>query len=332
MIDLLKAFKTNFAHRKEGFKIKYRSKKSESESIVIHSKHWKKAGVFHPRSFGKDPIKASEKLPDKLGYDCRLQRTRLGEFYLCLLMPLEIRSENQAPQWKSNEDGILSLDPGVRTFSTGYSPSGMAIEWGKGDIGRIYRLCHALDKLQSKWSQSDVRHRKRYKMKKAARRIRKKIRNLVDELHKKFIKWIVEQYHTVLLPEFRTQKMTIRADRRIGSKTARAMLGWSHYRFKQRLLNKTREYPWCKVIICDEHHTSKTCGKCGYLHQKLGPRKTFKCPQCNVEMDRDINAARNILLRYLTLHRAKSKDLALGLTPLSSKDSCRTWTRVITND
>ena len=302
MIDLLKAFKTNFAHRKEGFKMKYRSKKSESESVVIHSKHWKKAGVFHPRAFGKDPIKASEPLPDKLGYDCRLQRTRLGEFYLCLLMPLEIRSENQAPQWKSNEDGILSLDPGVRTFSTGYSPSGIAFEWGKGDIGRIYRLCYALDKLQSKWSQSDVRHRKRYKMKRAARRIRKKIRNLVDELHKKFVKWIVEQYHTVLLPEFQTQKMARRADRRIGSKTARAMLGWSHYRFKQRLLNKTREYPWCKIIICDEHHTSKTCGKCGYLHQKLGSSKTFKCPQCNVEMDRDINAARNILLRYLTLN------------------------------
>lgn len=95
--------------------------------------------------------------------------------------------------------------------------------------------------------------RKRYTMKRAARRIRKKIRDLVDEMHKKFTKWIVEQYHTVLLPEFETKRMVKRANRRIGSKTARAMLGWSHYRFKQRLLNKTREYPWCKVVICDEH-------------------------------------------------------------------------------
>jgi len=42
------------------------------------------------------------------------------------------------------------LDPGVRTFTTGYDPSGQAIEWGKGDIGKIYRLCHAHDKIQSK--------------------------------------------------------------------------------------------------------------------------------------------------------------------------------------
>jgi len=124
-------------------------------------------------AFGKEPIRGSEPLPEKLNYDCRLKKTRLGEFYLCLLMPLEIRGENQTPVWNKIEEGIISLDPGVRTFSTGYSPSGIAIEWGKKDIGRIYRLCNALDKLQSKWSQKEMKHRKRYKMQRAGRRIRK---------------------------------------------------------------------------------------------------------------------------------------------------------------
>ena len=48
---------------------------------------------------------------------------------------------------------MISLDPGVRTFMTGYDPSGIAVEWGKNDIGRVYRLCHAYDKLQSKRDQ-----------------------------------------------------------------------------------------------------------------------------------------------------------------------------------
>ena len=138
----------------------------------------------------------------------------------------------------------------------------------------------------------------------AARRIRKKIRNLVDELHKKLTKYLVAGYNTILLPNFETKRMVRRVDRRIGSKTARAMLGWAHYRFRQRLINKTREYPWCRVVICDEHYTSKTCGKCGKLNQTLGASKVFMCPnvECGVEMDRDINAARNILLRFLTLN------------------------------
>jgi hypothetical protein len=122
MNDLLKAYQSNFAkQKKEGFKIKHRSKKSESESIVIHSKNWKGAGVFFPTIFGKKPIKAAELLPKKLNYDCRLQKTRLGEFYLCLLFPLEIRGDNQTPNWPKIEDGIIALDPGVRTFMKRYA-------------------------------------------------------------------------------------------------------------------------------------------------------------------------------------------------------------------
>ena len=45
---------------------------------------------------------------------------------------------------------MISLDPSVRTFMTGYDPSGVAVEWGKNDIGRICQLSHACDKLQSK--------------------------------------------------------------------------------------------------------------------------------------------------------------------------------------
>ena len=62
--------------------------------------------------------------------------------------------------------GIISLDPGVRTFMTGYNPSGEAIEWGKGDINRMYRLCLHYDRIQS---ERDSIHgksnkRKRYKL------------------------------------------------------------------------------------------------------------------------------------------------------------------------
>ena len=34
--------------------------------------------------------------------------------------------------------------------------------------------------------------------------------------------------------------------------------------------------------------------------QAEGGSKVFCCPECKTELDRDINGARNILLRYLT--------------------------------
>ncbi|MFK0729908.1 MAG: zinc ribbon domain-containing protein [Gloeotrichia echinulata IR180] len=44
---------------------------------------------------------------------------------------------------------------------------------------------------------------------------------------------------------------------------------------------------------------SKTCGNCGHINYKLGGKKVFKCPHCGSQMNRDVNGARNILLRAL---------------------------------
>ncbi|MDT9201563.1 MAG: transposase, partial [Limnospira sp. PMC 1042.18] len=43
-------------------------------------------------------------------------------------------------------NGVIALDPGVRTFITGFDGSRF-LEFGSGDIGRITRLCQHLDDL-----------------------------------------------------------------------------------------------------------------------------------------------------------------------------------------
>eukprot|EP00762_Andalucia_godoyi_P003806 ANDGO_08534.mRNA.1 hypothetical protein len=45
---------------------------------------------------------------------------------------------------------LPALDPGVRTFATGYAPSGRMSEVGAKDASCIYRLCLSADKLSSK--------------------------------------------------------------------------------------------------------------------------------------------------------------------------------------
>jgi hypothetical protein len=54
--------------------------------IAIYSKHYKSKGVLHLTFFGKKPIKSAEEFSDKLEYDSRLVITRLGHFYLCILL------------------------------------------------------------------------------------------------------------------------------------------------------------------------------------------------------------------------------------------------------
>ena len=80
----------------------------------------------------------------------------------------------------------------------------------------------------------------------------------------------------------------------------RKMMTWSHYAFKRRLLDHAQHFG-CKVFIVNESVTSKTCGECGAMTESLGSSKMFHCALCNVTMDRDVNAARNILMRNLLL-------------------------------
>ena len=110
-------------------------------------------------------------LPKSFG-DCRLVVVR-GQYYLCLPVA--------APKHQiENKQGIVGLDPGVRNFLTLFSENSFG--WiGSNDMGRIQRLCHHLDDLISRLTKSKTKQH----MKKAANRLRSKIRNLIDELHHK---------------------------------------------------------------------------------------------------------------------------------------------------
>ena len=76
------------------------------------------------------------------------------------------------------------------------------------------------------------------------------------------------------------------------------MLTWSHYRFKQTLKFHALKRD-CVVHDVTEEYTSKTCSKCGHVHEKLGGNKKFKCPSCGHELPRDWNGAINIFIKSL---------------------------------
>lgn len=331
--DFRKALTTCFSllrdqHIKK-FDMKYRCrKKLYSESIVIPGRSWSqtKGEYAFLRS-----MKSAEALPVKLDYDTRLVHRRNGQYFLAVLSPLSSSSSTSKPDGKAPENQrrdnskgkqveikkdnhqkkIASIDPGVRTFATIYEPDGSIVEWGRHDIGRIYRLAHYVDKLQSQWTKKirdrhnqlvfKMKAHQRWRFKRAASRLREKIRNLIKDLHCKMARWLCSTYDYILLPVFETQTMIRRSQRRIHSKTARAMVTWSHYSFRQRLLSKARAFPGCRVVLVDEAYTSKTCGLCGYVHRGLGGSKVFSCPRCRALIDRDHNGARNILLRFLSL-------------------------------
>lgn len=64
-----------------------------------------------------------------------------------------------------------------------------------------------------------------------------------------------------------------------------------------RCCGNKAEYAGARLVEVDPYDTSQGCSGCGMRVQKgLGDR-LHECPQCGLTVDRDLNAARNILHR-----------------------------------
>ncbi|EGJ30865.1 MULTISPECIES: IS200/IS605 family element transposase accessory protein TnpB [Moorena] len=109
-------------------------------------------------------------------------------------------------------------------------------------------------------------------MRKAARRIIIIIQNLINELHHKAARFLVNNFDVILLPTFETSEMAKKGSRKIRSKTVRNLLSFAHYRFKEFLKHKALETGKTMVDVC-EAYTSKTVSWTGELINIGGSKK-----------------------------------------------------------
>lgn len=274
---------------------KFRTRKDKTQALELNARDFKSTNGVVKRLVALLRTK-TENLPSEVECAVRVQMDTLGRIFLCFVREVVTRCESQAPSVDGAFHSTAILDPGVRTFQAIYDCDGQGIEWGKADMATIFKLCREADGIQSRIS----RTRATYSLRRAYHRVLRKIKDKIRECHRKLALFLCENFRVVMIPEFETSRMIKKRNRKLRSKTVRQMCCWSHYSFRQALKEKAELFPWVKVVVVDEAYTSKTCEECGHIHRKLGGNKTFKCPECGHVADRDLHAARNILLRYLT--------------------------------
>ena len=342
--QLVDAQHTNIKERGYGrFKLKFRSfRKDNTGTIILEKAFTGDRGPLHhfssytgsrkstgsqkkycfmnmsPTSFqGVDnaiAIRDRHWLMDKLLEDGILKEDakiiwdkRTDSWHLIVLIDKELKcmDDNQG------EKRIVSLDPGVRSFNTFYSPDGLHGELLVGGLKVLNSMCKDLDKIRSdmdkkkNWYESGVGwvecsyhdyRRSKQHMRRRYHLVSSKLRNWRTNAHYCAINFLLERFDAVLIPEFETKKMAKRAERVISSETVRRMFTWSHYQFRRRLDAKAELDPNKIVKVIGEPGTSKTCGRCGNWNGRLGGKKVFNCSACGLSIDRDVNGARNNLL------------------------------------
>jgi len=87
--------------------------------------------------------------------------------------------------------------------------------------------------------------------------------------------------------------------KKISRKTKRLLYLFSFFSFKQRLTFACKYYNKTLCIV-NESYTSKTCTECGELNDVQGSEE-YHCNVCGLDVDRDVNGSRNILIKNLRL-------------------------------
>jgi len=327
---LSKNIKTAFSNLRNGnirrFRINYLSKKCSNDIFSVNKRavsytekyRKKKLRVFHYRLKKDSVLKISNKSRRWLENTEGIFNSRFNLKHFASITKgkddswyLIISYDKTPKEIKGGViDDLVALDPGVRTFQTFYS------ENSHGKIGddfvkkRIKPINDRVDKLSSAISKvkkgtgrlaRKKSCKKKYNMRKRCNKLRKRVSNTVLDIHRKAASFLTNNYNVILIPSFETQNMVSRS-KRISKPTSRNMMQLSHFAFRQRLIELSNREKRCEVIICTEEFTSKTCGQCGTLNQKLGSSKVFKCVNnmCNFTLDRDVNGARNIMIKYIT--------------------------------
>ena len=275
-------------------KVSYRSKK-DKQTFYLRADSLKENG-FYVRLLGD--MKMAEPLPAKpqgtgkvsdRDVDAEVKDSQLilenSRYFLCV--PYVEKKKTREPSGR-----IVALDPGVRDFMTFFSEDSFG--WlGSQCINRIQRLCQHCDNLYSRATRE--KRPLRRALRKAANRMKVKIRNLIDELHKKVAHFLVSNFDIIFLPTFESKQMTKRGTRKLRKKSVRQMLTLSHYRFKAFLKQKALEYGVRVIDVC-EAYTSKTVSWTGEVVANLGGSKVIKSSEGH-RMDRDLNGARGIFIK-----------------------------------
>jgi len=120
----------------------------------------------------------------------------------------------------------------------------------------------------------------------------------VKELHYKSANYLCSNYTNIILGKLST-KGIVSNNKNLNKNEKLFTYAISHDRFRTILTNKANEYG-IKLKIACEGYTSKTCGKCGIV-QEIGNARVYNCKGCKVSIDRDVNGARNILIKHLPM-------------------------------
>jgi putative transposase len=181
-------------------------------------------------------------------------------------------------------DKSIGIDVGLINFAT-FS------DGEKVDNPRFFKESEdKLTKCQRKLSKEKKGSFKRNKLKKIVAKIHSKIVNKRIDFAHKLSRRIVNENQIIVFEKLNIEQMKDKSFK--GIRKSIGNVAWNQF------MNMTvykAEYAGRKVIFINPRNTSKKCSSCSQIVDKDLSVRIHSCPHCGLVLDRDHNAAINIL-------------------------------------
>ncbi len=285
--DLDKALKQSSrkAKNKKGFP-KFKSKKLDESGIRFPTFNFEGNRIILPKMVGGIKIKLHRPLLGKKG-SLTLTKDKLGSYFVSILVAID------EPEPINEIKNSIGVDVGLKSFAV--TSDGEVI-----DNPKFYkRSQNKLAKLQCQHSKklkdSNNREKSRLRLAKQHKKVANQRKDFINQVASS----IAKNNDFIAVEDLNVKGMVknhklAKAINDVGWGMFLTTLEWQCFKRGKHFVKISRWFP-----------SSKTCSSCGvgYDPNLTLNDRVYVCPDCGFEIDRDLNAAFNILQEGLRIHQ-----------------------------
>ena len=204
---------------------------------------------------------------------CTIRHTATGKWFACILCEVEAKPLPESTQ-------TVGIDVGLEKFATLSDDEQVANP-------RFFRQDEkALARAQRKLSLAEGAAER--KARKVVARVHERIRHRRHDFAHQLARRLVDRFGLIAVEDLNINGM---AHNRCLAKSIYDA-AWSQFR---QVLSYKAEEAGRTLVAVNPAFTSQDCSECGHRLRKALSQRRHECPYCGLNINRDENAARNIL-------------------------------------